>query len=54
MVILGPINISDYEHEFHKDKIFLLTITDIYSRFTIVKEMERITGNELVRIFENE
>lgn len=49
--ILGPLEIDKFEHEFTSDKIFILCITDIYSRYTEIEAIEKIDSNTIVKIF---
>lgn len=50
--IVGPFDGTNYIHEFSKDKIFIITITDRHSRFTRVYFTESITGNNIITCIE--
>lgn len=49
--IFGPIKTSHFETEYSKDYFYLLTITDIFSRFTRVFHVEEIKAETIVDNF---
>ncbi|KAF9761302.1 Transposon Tf2-6 polyprotein [Nosema granulosis] len=51
--IFGPFEVSEYDRssQCYKEKGYLLTITDVYSRFTRVFFLEHVTTKELIKRF---
>ena len=50
--ITGPFETTDYESEFTNSKFYVLTIIDVYSRFTLIFMIEQITADAVVRCFQ--
>ncbi|KAF9760824.1 Transposon Tf2-6 polyprotein [Nosema granulosis] len=51
--IFGPFEIAEYDESLQsvKEKGFFITITDVYSRFTKVKFLEKITAKDIIEVF---
>lgn len=50
--ILGPINVSKFNHSFVSQKIYLITLTDIYSRYTEIYPVSTINKFKIKEAFE--
>ncbi|KAG0440983.1 hypothetical protein DMUE_1377 [Dictyocoela muelleri] len=50
--IYGPFEISNFKHNLSVSKLYYLTITDIYSRFTQVYLLKKFNRNNLIKKIE--
>lgn len=49
--ILGPLDVSQFKHSFKTDKINLLCMTDVYTRFTEVEPIENLSSQVVTAAF---
>ena len=51
--IVGPYNSREFQDNFETDKFYCITLTDIFSRFTLILIIERIDSRSIQAIFNN-
>ena len=50
--IVGPFSTLDYKTALESDKFFVLTITDLCSRYTMIKALENVSSEYIKPLFE--
>lgn len=50
--IYGPFSTEDFDTDLTAEKVYILTITDVFSRFTQIYLLEKIGAKDLINCFE--
>lgn len=50
---LGPIDLTNYEHDYISDKITILVIIDVYTRYAEIYPIKKITSQKTMNIIQN-
>ena len=49
--IMGPFSSLDFQGESPTEKFYLITLTDLFSRFTLIQKLENIDSNSIQGVF---